>query len=266
MEQNTYKMLRAFCVQDIGEHIPKLAEIENNPSLAKKFDVEKLSSSEVALALDNAVAHDLLGLSGDSIRMHQSDLTPRQLAAAKLLKVRSGARLIAINHEKFGIDNSAEEQAQKASDAVRKAAKVFSSFLPKKDSAALMSLAPKRTSEAGAPKTKKTGKKSPAPVVEHIEVSTPTNWKLTKPQRFQGYTEPLYDLLSAAWQAGRECPSAADVLKEWKANPPLGYGIEVAGNLRQLTYHGSGKQPIKPADSEAITKTIRRMTEDRSRR
>ncbi len=98
-----------------------------------------------------------------------------------------------------------------------------------------------------------------APKVGQSKTLGIPSWNLRKPQRFQGYTEPLYDLLNAAHLSGSSCPSTADVLTKWKDNPPNGYGIKVVDNMREMTYHGNGMQSVRTVDCSAITKTIKRM-------
>ena len=81
------------------------------------------------------------------------------------------------------------------------------------------------------------------------------NWTLKKPQRFPGYTKPLYDLLKAAHITGQPCPKARDVLDKWKENPPPDVA-EVTDN--GLKYYDA-KGNTKPADLGAIRKAIGRM-------
>ena len=82
------------------------------------------------------------------------------------------------------------------------------------------------------------------------------SWTLVKPQRFQGYSKPLYDLLGAAHAAGRPCPTARDVLDAWKIKLPL----EVAGFMGDGLQFFDAKGNTKPADLKAISKVIGRMT------
>ncbi len=81
------------------------------------------------------------------------------------------------------------------------------------------------------------------------------NWTLKKPQRFPGYTKPLYDLLKAAHITGQPRPKARDVLDKWKENPPPDVA-EVTDN--GLKYYDA-KGNTKPADLGAIRKAIGRM-------
>lgn len=89
--------------------------------------------------------------------------------------------------------------------------------------------------------------------------ASPPGWTLNKPQRFGGYSRPLYDELCRAHKAGEPYPTAAVILKLWRAHPPQGYGIEVADNLRTFSYHSGGQQAIKTVNAEALTKTIGRQ-------
>lgn len=81
------------------------------------------------------------------------------------------------------------------------------------------------------------------------------NWTLIKPQRFPGYSKPLYDLLKAAHTAGQPCPKARDVLDKWKENPPPDVATVTDNGLK---YYGANGN-TKPADLEAIRKAIDRM-------
>ena len=94
-----------------------------------------------------------------------------------------------------------------------------------------------------------------------VDKCSSLKWTLRKPRRDQGYNMALYGFLKAAHDAGDQCPTAAQVFQEWKVNPPPGYSIKVADNLRSMTYAGGGKQPERKADAEAVTKCIRKFTE-----
>lgn len=96
---------------------------------------------------------------------------------------------------------------------------------------------------------------SQAASVATVDIPEGMSWTLIKPQRFQGYSKPLYDLLRAAHIAEQPCPKARDVLETWKKNPPLDVS-EVTDN--GLKYYDT-KGNTKPADLEAIRKTIGRM-------
>jgi hypothetical protein len=94
----------------------------------------------------------------------------------------------------------------------------------------------------------------------HKTISNTETWTLRKPMRDQGYNTPLYDFLKAAHDAGKSRPTAAEILQAWRDCPPLGFGIKVADNQRSMTYDGGGKRPVRCADAEAITKSIRYYT------
>jgi hypothetical protein len=81
-------------------------------------------------------------------------------------------------------------------------------------------------------------------------------WRLTEPQRYQGYTKPLYDLLGAALASGQPCPRARDVIDTWKANRP--YDVFEVSDSEIKYYDRRGD--IKTANLEAIQATINRMT------
>ena len=95
---------------------------------------------------------------------------------------------------------------------------------------------------------------SPAPV-ETASASGGMNWTLNRPQRFPGYSKPLYDLLKAAHMAGQPSPKARDVLDKWKENPPPDVATVTDNGLKYYDANGN----TKPADLEAIRKAIDRM-------
>ena len=81
-------------------------------------------------------------------------------------------------------------------------------------------------------------------------------WSLKRPERFQGYGKPLYDLLKAVHAAGQPKPSARDVLDRWKEKPPPDVAEVTDNGLKYYDAQGN----TKPADLEAIRKAIGRMT------
>lgn len=354
-------MLRAFCVQEIGEHIPKITEPASYKELAKQKGLNSLSPAEMALALDNAVASDLLGLIGERLETHQSDLSPRQLAAARLLKSSSGSRLLTLNRQKIKGNENAGAQAKSAREAVREAATRLAEFLPRRDGAALLILVQDQPPELQGTKSKAADLATDAEfdqrvlgiarkrlegipggyqdfernywrrglslfplktefelikmarwadvalgvyggidreIINHIDAwagrqpntriepfdvsragATPgdetqaaeretrtspasgvATWTLRKPKRDQGYNMPLYRFLKTALDAGKPRPNSGEVLRAWKDVPPQGYGIEVADNLRSMTYAGGGMQPVRTANARAITRRIREYT------
>ena len=87
-------------------------------------------------------------------------------------------------------------------------------------------------------------------------MTTEPAWRLTKPKRFQGYRKPLYDLLKTAHVAGQPLPSARDVLDSWKEKPPPDVAEVTDNGLKYYDAQGN----TKPADLEAIRKTIGRIT------
>ena len=95
---------------------------------------------------------------------------------------------------------------------------------------------------------------SPAPVAA-ASASGGMNWTLNRPQRFPGYSKPLYDLLKAAHIAGKPSPKARDVLDKWKENPPPDVVAVTDNGLKYYDANGN----TKPADLEAIRKAIDRM-------
>jgi hypothetical protein len=81
-------------------------------------------------------------------------------------------------------------------------------------------------------------------------------WTLTMPKRFPGYSKPLYDYLKAAHAAGKHCPSARNVLDDWKRNKPVNVAEVSDDGLKYYDANGN----TKPADLAAIRKAIERMT------
>ena len=98
------------------------------------------------------------------------------------------------------------------------------------------------------------------------DVMTPTveplhddpGWSLTKPERYQGYGKPMYDLLKAAHIAVQPRPKARDVLDAWKKNPPPDVTEVMADGIKYLDANGN----TKTADLDAIRATINRMTSE----
>lgn len=88
----------------------------------------------------------------------------------------------------------------------------------------------------------------------HLAVCS--DWTLVKPQRFQGYRNPLYDLLKAAHIAGKPCPKARDVLEAWREKAPP----EVAMMLADSLDYYDAKGGTKPLNLNAIRKAINRLT------
>jgi hypothetical protein len=76
------------------------------------------------------------------------------------------------------------------------------------------------------------------------------------PKRFPGYSKPLYDYLKAAHAAGKHCPSARNVLDDWKRNKPVNVAEVSDDGLKYYDANGN----TKPADLAAIRKAIERMT------
>lgn len=81
-------------------------------------------------------------------------------------------------------------------------------------------------------------------------------WTLRAPKRHQGYSWPLYQFLKAAHIAGAPKPKARDVLEAFKEKKP--------SEIIQVNHDGfsylDAKGNAKPADLDAITEAIRRMT------
>lgn len=91
----------------------------------------------------------------------------------------------------------------------------------------------------------------PAPVVEA------TAWTLTKPKRYQGYTEPLYQVLEAAHIAGKSVPTARDILQAWATNHHAQIAKVIEGE--SLDYY-LADGTTKTANLRAIAAAIKGMT------
>lgn len=83
-------------------------------------------------------------------------------------------------------------------------------------------------------------------------------WKVTRPKVFRGYGLPLYELLAAAYQAGNERPTAADVLTAWREKMPREVSKVMVNSVEYWTANGVTAE----ADLDAIRQAIRRMTDD----
>lgn len=99
---------------------------------------------------------------------------------------------------------------------------------------------------------------APAPVVA-VNLSDAPAWTVSKPQRYNGYTAPLHRLLAAAHRDGKTCPTARDVVEDWRNNTPA----EIAKVLPDGFDYYDAKGDTKTADLEAIRKAIGRMTSAR---
>ena len=84
-----------------------------------------------------------------------------------------------------------------------------------------------------------------------------TEWTLTKPKRFQGYTEPLYLLLEAAHNGKKKKPTARDVLQSFEKSLPSQIAKVIAGD--GLDYYLANGQ-TKAANLRAIGAAISGMT------
>jgi len=99
-----------------------------------------------------------------------------------------------------------------------------------------------------------TGSELDPPVVKVSRVKV---WTLTKPKRFQGYTEPLYLLLEAAHIAGQSKPTARDILQAFATNQPSQIAKVIEGD--SLDYY-IVKGTTKTANLKAIREAITGMT------
>jgi len=81
-----------------------------------------------------------------------------------------------------------------------------------------------------------------------------------EPKKLPGYRQALYDYLANAKKLGRSLPSAAEILRDWRDDPPIGFGVEVEPKLREFTYHTTGVQPIKSVSARSLGRAITRLT------
>lgn len=99
----------------------------------------------------------------------------------------------------------------------------------------------------------------PSPPIATSSASDTPAWTVTKRQRFKGYSLPLYRLLATAHRDGNPCPTALDVVEEWRTNTPA----EIAKVLSDSIDYYDSKGNTKAANLEAIRKAIKRMTSAR---
>lgn len=81
-------------------------------------------------------------------------------------------------------------------------------------------------------------------------------WEVIKPKRKQGYGDAVYRFLVAEHQAGKDRPSARDVVNAWRSDQPK----EIEKILEDSVDYYDAKGNTKPADLKALTATISRMT------
>jgi hypothetical protein len=81
-------------------------------------------------------------------------------------------------------------------------------------------------------------------------------WKPTEPKRCDGLATPIFRVLKAAHEAGREKPSARIVLEDFRANKPAGIARVLADSCDYLNSKGDEES----ADLESIRKRITAMT------
>jgi hypothetical protein len=92
-----------------------------------------------------------------------------------------------------------------------------------------------------------------------VAPSKALEWTVIKPERFKGYTAPLYRLIASAYREGGTRPTARDVVEAWRINKPA----EVAKMLPDGFDYYDAKGDTKQADLEVIRKAIYRMTRAR---
>ena len=94
---------------------------------------------------------------------------------------------------------------------------------------------------------------------EPAPLATESAWSLSKPERYRGYTAPLHRLLAAAHREGKPCPTARDVVEEWRINRPVEIAQVLTASIDYYDINGN----TKPADLDAIRQAISRMTNAR---
>lgn len=95
----------------------------------------------------------------------------------------------------------------------------------------------------------------PEPLKEPAAQASEPGWTLKKPERYQGYGKPLYDVMKAAHAAGSSRPTALDVLGAFAKNKPLGI-LSVTSSTMD---YENGKGEKVTADLDAIRKAIGRL-------
>ncbi len=98
---------------------------------------------------------------------------------------------------------------------------------------------------------------APAVALPDAPVVKVPAWKLTRPKRFQGYTEPLYLLLESAHIAGQAKPTARDVLQAFAKDQPSQIAKVIEGE--SLDYY-LANGCTKAANLRAIAAAITGMT------
>lgn len=83
-----------------------------------------------------------------------------------------------------------------------------------------------------------------------------SKWSVIKPQRFRGYSTPLFHFLNAAHARGESRPTARDVLEAWRKEKPAEITSLMPDGFKYLNDIGN----TKAVDLEALRKTIARMT------
>jgi hypothetical protein len=81
-------------------------------------------------------------------------------------------------------------------------------------------------------------------------------WPLHKPQRDDGLTGAVYQVLKAAWDAGRDKPRARDVLEEFNKSRPSAITKVLADGCDFMDSRGN----VQSADLEHLRKRIDHMT------
>lgn len=95
--------------------------------------------------------------------------------------------------------------------------------------------------------------------VAAVSTSCVPAWTVTKPRRYVGYGLALHRLLAAAQRDDKPRPTARDVLEAWRSSKP----DEIAQVLPNGFDYYDANGNTKPADLEALRKSIDRMTSAR---
>lgn len=88
-------------------------------------------------------------------------------------------------------------------------------------------------------------------------------WMVNKPKRFQGYTQPLYNVLKDAHTKGQTLPTVYEVLEIFEANQPSQVAKVLPGE--GLDYYTEDPRVTTHASLKAIRSAIGRMTSKKPR-
>lgn len=102
----------------------------------------------------------------------------------------------------------------------------------------------------------------PQAVPASLGADIPSNalaWKVVRPLRFRGYNHALYKFLVAEHRAGKQRPTARDVLEAWRADKPAEIEKVLSDSFDYYDVEGN----TKVANLGGLRKAIYRMTRAR---